>query len=131
MTKSKQWLCKLIVLVILLVGMCDEEVRADSVFAFPQTMSGMVQEVSKAVLTDVELESMELLCTRNTVTGSQIITQLTNGRRTIKLSMFFLCITINWLLLSNFYGVGHIAEFPQLRVRTAVIHYIHNTDGKK
>lgn len=131
MIKSKQWICKLIVLFILLVGMCNEEVKADSVFVYPQTMPDMVQEASEAVLTDVRSESVEFLCTRNTITGSQIITQLTNGKRTIKLSMFFLGIMIYWLLLSNFYGVERIAEFLRLRVRTAVIHYIHNTDGKK
>ena len=132
MTKNKQWLCKFIVLFILLVGMCDVEVKADSIFVSPQTLTAITQEeTSGAVLTETRPESVDILCTRNTITGSQIITQLTNGRRIIKLSMIFLCITIYGLLLSNFYGTERIAEFPRLRVRTAVIHYIHNTDGKK
>ena len=129
MTKSKQWLCKLIVFFILLVGMCDKEINADSIFLYPQIL--MNDQNASEVLSEAEIEPTELLCIRNTVTGNQIIMHLTNSKRTIKLSMIFLCITVYCLLLSNFYKVERIEEFPRLSMQNTVLAYIHNIDGKK
>lgn len=131
MFKKKQWIYSLIALVILLTGMCVDEVKADSVFLCPQT--AVITNVGKAdaVLTDVVVEPTELLCTRNSITGSQITAQITSCRRTIKLSMVFLCIAVFSLLLSNFYTAERITEFPRLCVQSVVLNYIHNADGKK
>lgn len=131
MFKNKQWICNLIALIILLTGMCMDEVKADSIFARPQTAVLVNLETADAVLTGVDVEPTELLCTRNAITSSQIVAQITNGRRTIKLSMIFLCVAVFSLLLSNFYATERIPEFPRLSARTAVLNYIHNTDGKK
>ena len=131
MFKNKQWICNLIALIILLTGMCVDEVKADSVFACPQTALLTSLETVDVVLTDVDVEPTELLCTRNSITSSQIAAQITNIRRTIKLSMLFLCVAVFALQLSNFYAVEHVASFPRLSVRTAVLKFIHNTDGKK
>ena len=131
MLRNKQWICKFIVLIILLAGMCVDKVNTDSVFVSPQTMVFMDSETVEAVLTEVKTESMELLCVRNSISSSQIATQITSARRTIKLSIVFLCVAVLSLLLSNFYTAERVVDYPRLRVRTAVLHYIHNTDGKK
>lgn len=131
MFKNKQWICNLIALIILLTGMCVDEVKADSTFSCPQTAVITRLETADAVLTDVDVEPIELLCTRDSITSSQIAAQITNGRRTIKLSMIFLCVVVFSLLLSNFYAAERVPEFPRLSARTAVLNYIHNTDGKK
>ena len=132
MFKNKQWICNLIVLLILLTGMCVDEVKADSVFLCPQTAVVVVGlETADAVISDADIEPAQLLCTRNSVTSSQIAVQITSIRRTIKLSMVFLCVAVFNLLLSNFYTVERIVEFSRLSERTAVLSYIHNMDGKK
>ena len=131
MFKNKQWICNLIVLLILLTGMCVDEVKADSVFLCPQTAVVVGLETADAVISDVDIEPTQLLCTRNSVTSSQIAVQITSIRRTIKLSMVFLCVAVFNLLLSNFYTVERIVEFSRLSERTAVLSYIHNMDGKK
>ena len=131
MLKNKQWICNFIALIILLTGMCVDEVKADSIFLCPQTAVITSLETVDAVLTDVDVEPTELLCTRNAVTSSQIAAQITNSRRTIKLSMVFLCIAVFSLLLSNFYATERVAEFPRLSTQIAVLNYIHSTDGKK
>ena len=131
MFRNKQWICNFIALVILLTGMCLDEVRADSIFVCPQTTAVAGVKMAEAVLTDVDVEPVQLLCTRNSVTSSQIAAQITSVRRTIKLSMLFLCVAVFSLLLSNFYSVERNASFQYLSERTAVICYIHNTDGKK
>lgn len=139
MCKNKQWIFNLIALIILLTGMCVDEVKADSVFLCPGTAvitesgtaAGVNQGTIDAVISNVSVEPKELLCTRNSITSSQIAAQIVNCRRSIKLSIVFLCVAVFSLLLSNFYTVERVEEFPRLSERTAVLNYIHNTDGKK
>lgn len=131
MFKNKKWICNFIALFILLTGMCFDEVKADSFFPCPEVAVLTSERTADAVLTDVDVEPTELLCTRNSITGSQIAAQITSGRRTIKLAMIFLCVAVFSLLLSNFYMTERVTELPRLCARTVVVNYIHNTDGKK
>ena len=128
---NKRWIYNFIALIILLIGMCVDEVKADSIFLYPQATVMTNSKVADAVITDVEMEPTQLLCMRNMVSGSQIALQVTNVRKTIKLSMVFLCVAVYSLLLSNFYTVERVVDYPRLSVRTAILNYIHNTDGKK
>lgn len=131
MSKNKQWIINLIVLVILLSGMCFDEVRADSVFTYPEASVITYHEAADEVISDVDMQVTEILCTRNTVSSSQIAAQIINSRKETKLSMVFLCVAILSLLLSNFYTTESVVQFPELGTRTVVLNYIHNTDGKK
>ena len=131
MFKNKQWVCNFIALIILLTGMCVDDVKADSMFLCPQTVVMTNVEKADAVLTDVTIETTQLLCTRNAISSRQIAAQIINVRKTIKLSMVFLCVAVFALLLSNFYTVERVVEYPRLSMRTAVLKFIHNTDGKK
>lgn len=131
MFRNKQWICNLIALIILITGMCVDEVKAYSVFLCPQSTVAVGVEVIDTVLTEVDMEPTQLLCTRNSITSSQVAAQITNVRRAVKLSMVFLCVAVFSLLLSNFYTAERIALFPRLSERAAVIYYIHNMDGKK
>ena len=131
MCKNRQWIYSLIALIILLIGMCVDEVKVDSFSVCPQTVTGVMAEQTNAVIAEVELETVQLLCVRNAISSSQIIAQISNSRRTIKLSLVFLCVAIFSLLLSNFYTTERVAEYPRLSARTVLLNYIHNTDGKK
>ena len=132
MLRNRQWICNFIALLILMTGMCIDEVKADSVFLCPQTTAVIADlEMADAVISGVDIQPVQLLCTRNSITSSQIAVQITSIRRTIKLSMLLLCVVVFSLLLSNFYTVERIAEFLCSSERAAVIYYIHNTDGKK
>lgn len=132
MFKNKQWICNFIALIILLTGMCVDEVKADSVFlCAPMTAVGAGLEMPDAIISDMDIEPIQLLCTRDSIMSSQIATQIINVRRTIKLSMLFLCVAVFSLLLSNFYTAERIVEISNLCVYTAVLKFIHNTDGKK
>ena len=131
MLKNKQWIWNFIAMLILLTGMCFDEVKADSAFLSPQTVVFMGVETADAVLTEAQIETTELLCVRNSISSSQIAAQITSARKTIKLSMVFLCVAVFSLLLSNFYTAERVVEYPRLSVRTAILKFIHNTDGKK
>lgn len=130
MFKNRQWIFNYIVLLILLTGMCAGEVRADS-FVCPQMLSAVTGKQMDAVLAERSIKSTELICISDAVTGSPIAEFLTNSRRTVKLSMIFLCIAVVSFLLSHFYRTECVGEFPRLSIRTAVLTYIHDTDGKK
>lgn len=131
MFRNKQWIFNFIAMLILLTGMCVDEVKADSLFVSPQVTGIVELEVMDEVLSDVGVEPTELLCMRNSITGSQVVAQITNVRRTVKLSMIFLYVAVFLLLLSNFYTAERVKEYPCLSEQTAVLNYIHNTDGKK
>ena len=103
MFRNRQWICNFIALLILLTGMCVDEVKADSVFLRPQAAAVVVGlETADAVISDVDIEPTQFLCARNSVTSSQIAAQITSMRRTIKLSMLLLCVEVFSLLRSLF-----------------------------
>lgn len=142
MFKNKRWICIFIALFILISGMWIDQVKADSVFLCPKTESvGLIRELSgtcsqitkepDSVISDVVIEPTQILCTRNTISSQQIAAQIVNSKRVIKLSMIFLCVAVFALLLSNFYAAERVTEYPTLCMRTVVLNYIHNTDGKK
>ena len=135
MIKNKKWICIFIAIVILISGMWVDEVKADSIFSSSK-LTELSYELSDnysghTVLSDVEIEPTQILCTRNTISSRQIIAQIINNKKVIKLSMIFLCIAVFALLLSNFYMAERMIEYPKLCMRTVVLSYIHNTDGKK
>ncbi|MBQ8278788.1 MAG: hypothetical protein IJZ23_03010 [Roseburia sp.] len=131
MLNKKQWFYNLITLIVLISGMCVDEVRADSVFACPNVSVISYIEVTDAVISEPEVQVTELLCTRNTISNGHIIAQIMNGKREIKLSMLFLCMAVFSLLLSNFYTAERVVEIQKNGIRTVVLDYIHNADGKK
>ena len=137
MIKNKKWICIFIAVVILIAGMWVDEVKADSVFLCPKSnnvvsLNGLSDVYNRhMVLSDVEIVPAQILCTRNTINSRQMIARIINSKKVIKLSMFFLCVAIFALLLSHFYTAERVIEYPKLCMRTVVLNYIHNTDGKK
>ncbi len=131
MWKKKQWICSFIVLFILILGMWVDEVKADSTFLFPKTQTFSMKKMSSAVLSDIDIESTEILCTYNVISSRQISAHLIHSKRVIKLSMVFLCRAIFAFLLSNFYTTAQVMDYPIQDTQTVVLNYIHNTDGKK
>lgn len=142
MFRNKQWIFNFIALLILLTGMCVDEVRADSVFTclrrsdiLTQTSDGLLVAEKDVMPDTVFLKTAtatkSLICTRTEEVGSRITAQIITERKTIRLSVAFLCIAVFSILLSNFYAVEHIAEVSRFGVQTTVLAYIHNTDGKK
>ena len=135
MIENKKWICIFIAIVILISGMCVDEVNADSMFLSPK-LTKLSYELSDnynshTVLSDVEMESTQILCTRNTINSRQMIARIINNKKVIKLSMIFLCVAIFALLLSHFYTTERMIAYPKLCMQTVVLTYIHNTDGKK
>lgn len=138
--KSKQWICKFIVLFLFITGMCFEEVKADPVFVCSISTSQMksmddVQIASEAerisVYTENEPEEIEMIVSRSTTNTQQLVSSFGNGRRTLKLSVAIIYVTALGLLLSNSHTRFHIAQLLVCICKTIVVKYIHNTDGKK
>ena len=135
--KSKQWICKFIVLFIFITGMCFEEIKADSVFVCAIVAEDIVnhkmytEKDSMSIYLDAETEVTETIVARSTVSTQQLIAPMTNGKRTLKLSVALIYVTAWMLLLSNSYAMAYIAQLPERVCKTIVVNYIHNTDGKK
>lgn len=136
--KSRPWICKFIVLFLFITGMCFEEVKADSVFACTiissqdKAKSEVAQAGKKvAVYREKELEVTETIAARSTANTQQIIASISNAKKSLKLSIAIIYVTVLGLLLSNSYVMAYIAQLPERVCRTIVVNYIHNTDGKK
>ena len=130
--KSKQWICKFIVLFIFMTGMCFEEIKADSVLA-----CAVISDVSMYIQTidadDVEIEAgaAEMLVSPSSSIGRQIVHPMTAGKRTLRLSVAILYVTTLIWLLFNSNATSVILQIPERMCKTIVVNYIHNTDGKK
>ena len=138
--KSKQWICKFIILFIFITGMCFDEVKADSVFACTITASHTKDAVNAesiqsgkkpAVYMEKEFEVTEMIVAKSTVNTQQLIASISNGKRTLKLSVAIVYVTALGLLLSNSYVMSYFSQLPERVCKTTVVNYIHNTDGKK
>ena len=138
--KSKQWICKFIVLFIFITGMCFDEVKADSIFpctiitshAKDAANTKTMQNGKKiAVYMEKGLEVTETIVAKSTVNTQQLIASISNGKRTLKLSVAIIYVTALGLLLLNSYEVSYFTQLPERVCKTTVVNYIHNTDGKK
>ena len=138
--KSKQWICKFIVLFIFISGMCFEDVKADSAFVCTMITSQAKDAVNVesmqngekiAVYMEKELEVTETIVARSTTNTQQVIASFSNGRKVLKLSIAIIYVTALSLLLSNSYARFYITQFSECVCKTIVVNYIHNTDGKK
>lgn len=138
--KSKQWICKFIVLFLFITGMCSNEVRADSVFVCTiisdyaknaVSARSMQNDEKIAIYMEEELEVAELLVARSSTNTQQVIASISNGKKTLKLSVAIIYVAALGLLLSNSYAMSYITQLPECICKTIVVKYIHNTDGKK
>ena len=130
--KSKQWICKFIVLFIFITGMCFEEVKADSVFVctLNPSIDSYIQS-SDADDIEVEHSTVEVIATRSSSNGRQIVHPMTTGKKGLRLSVALLYVVVLDLLLSNSYATSFVLAIPERMCKTSVVNYIHNTDGKK
>lgn len=135
--KSKQWICKFIVLFLCITGMCFENVEADPVFVCTMITEDAIahQNVSDkdkvSVYMEKETDVTETIVARSATNTQQVIASLTNGKRTLKLSVAIIYVTALSLLLSNSYAMAYISWLPERVCKTIVVNYIHNMDGKK
>lgn len=129
--KHRQWLCKFIVLMLLITGMCFEGGKADSIFVC-QTITGIAFDADS--LKDSEsiiLSDTVVLQSKSSSTLKQAAHPVISGKRELKLSMVFLCVAVLLLLQYQSYAAIDAALGVKWVCRSAVVIYIHNKDGKK
>lgn len=140
LAKNRQWICKLIVLFIFISGMCFEDIKADPVFVCPAVcteksrnesdLTGQ-EEMPLSVYMEKETEVTETIIARSTTNVQQIIASISNGKRTLKLSVALIYVTVLGLLLSISNRMSYEMWLPGCMNKTIVVKYIHSTDGKK
>ncbi len=130
--KEKRWICKFIVLFILISEMCFENVKADSVFVYTTDSSSDSYLCSSedAILAQ-EVCTTEMLGVRTASNMQQIANRVTNNKRELRFLLVFMCVVAVLQLFSNFYTTVDILQLSKRQSKTVVLNYIHNIDGKK
>ncbi len=132
-TKYNAIICYILAVVMLLSGMCLENVEADSSFALTQTAqtASMIRSLDYEVLCN-ESCTIKMLGIRDTVYALNA-SRRTNYRTDIRVraSVILFCVDKYTQNFSSFHAAVNAIQFPELYSKTAVLNYIHNQDGKK
>lgn len=130
--KEKRWICKFIVLSILISGMCFENVKADSIFVYTtDSSSDSYLCSSEDTILAQEVCTTEMLGVRTASSMQQLANRVTNNKRELRFLLVFMCVVAVLQLFSNFYTTVDILQFSKRQSKTVVLNYIHNMDGKK
>ena len=131
LSKNRQWICKFIVLFVLISGVCFEHIKADTFFEYAFWNSpGTYLQTGEETIGDAMACTVETLGVRTAILH-QTVGRLTNARRELKPSVAFLCVVAGWQLLSYFFTTEQFEQLPLFFSASVVVDYIHSTDGKK
>ncbi|MBQ3514021.1 MAG: hypothetical protein IJA32_09545 [Lachnospiraceae bacterium] len=130
--KKKQIFCLILTLFAFFSGMCFEQIKADSLFAFtseeePLSFVGTCD----AAISDAELCTVEMLGLSNLTYVGQSANKTAYSRKNLEVFLEVLCADVGSPSLSAFFETMNAVDFQKLCHRFVVLSYIHNTDGKK
>lgn len=125
-------ICILLVIMVSLAGMCFENDKTHSSFAYaPEGDSGdNIHALDMAI-------GVEKLCTMRMLRGQsdadlqQLLSRWGNVKRDLKFSMDCLCTNIYTLEQGKFFSSAAIITFNNLYVDELVSNFVHKADGKK
>lgn len=131
-TKFHRFAGLLLALVMMISGICGDAVRADAAFMrAPENTKTSCIEASRAVLTEVECCTAEMLGVRRSTELRAAALRHVNQRRGIGLSSGFLCQKF-FTLRHGVFRTGlenavSVSKYPY----GLIADYIHKSDGKK
>lgn len=130
-TKSRQMLCWILTVFMLISGMCLDNVEADSLFVCTSAeRSVSYLSPLKAKIYDAESCTIEMLGVR-TISYIHNMIQRLGSRTDIKISLISVIAAGISQFFSNFHIAVNTVQLPKLYSHAAVLCYIHNQDGKK
>lgn len=125
-TKKAGFLCLILVITILLLGICLENIRTRFLSrCVPDQKTGVYIPSSHLILSDGEACPQELLSAR----GQRCRTQESEQEQDT--GQDYLSIHIYLLLIHKFFVIVERGQWEELPQQEIVVTYIHNTDGKK
>lgn len=130
MRRNKQWVCYIIALFVLLSGMCLEKLNTDTVlFSVQKKESTFIQIYNPHP--SFEARAEELSRTTYTSAIQRVSNSTQQIRRNLRIVYELLCKVDETGSSNDFYVTESTFAFAEQGCSSVVVHYIHNTDGKK
>lgn len=130
--KNNRIPCVFLAMLILLLGMYFENIKADSMLQYAAVLNTHSHTVSyHASIKDARACTTEMLGIRNNAGIEQLASRSLGQRREIKLSLDFLCYNIISLYEGKFFTSPWLIPFHSQYRNGLVTNYIHKSDGKK
>lgn len=128
--KYKQIVCYILIIFMIVSGMCVKNVKADSVLSCATEHQNNANIDSQDVaICDGEICTTEMLGVR---CASHIHNESVSLSKTYE-KISFVCISSDVFskCFTKFYMAVNIVQPTEVYSKTAVLHFIHNKDGKK
>lgn len=125
-------ICIILVILVSLAGMCFEDVKAHSSFAYEK----MQEEDDHIRALDFNMSNDRLCTTRMLRAQSdagtqQMISRFINSRKEVRFSLDCLCSNIFTLEQGKFFSSSAVVSFHNLYTDELVASFVHKADGKK
>ncbi len=129
--RYNKFICYILALLVLFSGMCLENIKTDSSFAFKTVKSNdsYVKNLDTEFINN-ESCSVEMLGVRNVSRLVRNIRRVTY-RTDVRSFSCLVCADILAQNISNYYAVVEQVDLPALFGKAAILNFIHNKDGKK
>lgn len=131
MRKNKQWICYFIALFIFMSGMCFENIGADSLHLRDSAAGTAYTVLSGGSVSAIEAGTEEIVSAGRTLRISGVQNQKTALGKTLRLFLNYALMMAGIGSALKFYMAGEPVLLAKTDCHTAVLTYIHNTDGKK
>lgn len=131
MQKNKQLICYFIALFIFVSGMCFENLGANSL-SLRATRESVYTSLSERNISAMEARTEEIAGNNRTARIIGVQNQSTQQvRRTLRLFCSYLLGLVSVAIAQKIYMAEESVFLEKADCHTAVLNYIHNTDGKK
>lgn len=125
-------ICILLVIMVFLAGMCFEDNKTRSFFAYAQNADSYdnIRDLDYVI-------GVEQFCTTRMLRGQndaglqQLLSRFFSARRDLKFSLDYLCSNIYTLEQGKFFSSSAVVSFNNLYAEELVSSFVHKADGKK
>ncbi|MBQ7360833.1 MAG: hypothetical protein IJW63_12170 [Lachnospiraceae bacterium] len=128
--KRKNFICFLLIAVILLSGVCFETIKAQSFFGYAteHQADAFVKNIGVKLVTSCSNETLGLRNSRFSTQNGQNWNPIRRVLRTLVLEISFV---EQFGDLSTFFSTAHLVAFEKKHPKAEVLFFIHESDGKK
>lgn len=131
MRSSRRKICLLIALVMLITGMCFENIKADSRLVYA-TMDGSTLSKTQSTVLEMQSNYMpEASVERYTPGMRQSLNPTLQLRRDLRFAHIIMCNVTAPILLPQFFSTEVTVHLHDTVHHKVVLNYIHRMDGKK
>lgn len=131
MHANRRKICCLVALLMLITGMCFENIKADSCLGYTFIEGSALVQVQNTTLNAQSTNIPETLVARYMPSMRQVIHPVVHIRRDWKVACILLCEIEGYNLLLKFFSTEVPVYLYDTVHHAVVVNYIHSMDGKK